>query len=82
MWSDMADFKLELNREGVRQLLRSEEMKNICTQYAQAAQQRCGDGYKSDSYTGTNRVNAMVWADTYEAKVDNSENNTILKALK
>ncbi len=78
----MAKVKVELNRQGVRALLRSEEMRAVCAEQARAIRDRCGDGYAADTYTGKNRVNAMVWADTAKAKRDNAENNTILKALK
>ena len=78
----MAKVKVVLNRSGVRALLRSEEMKAVCAEKAQAVCARCGTGYATDTYTGKNRVNAMVWADTTQAKRDNAENNTLLKALK
>lgn len=78
----MADkFKFELNREGVRELLRSPEMMEICKEYADRAQASLGDGYEVSTYTGTNRVNAMVAAESYEAKKENLEDNTILKAV-
>lgn len=77
----MAKVKIELNRDGVRQLLRSQEMQDICKQEAQTIANSCGDGYGVDSYTGKNRCNAMVWADTREAKRDNLENNTLIKAV-
>lgn len=75
-------FKFELNRSGVRELLTSPEMKAICAEKASEIVSRCGAGYGSDTYTGKNRVNAMVYASTSEAKQDNQENNTILKALR
>lgn len=77
----MAKVKIELNRDGVRQLLRSQEMQDICKQEAQTIANSCGDGYGVDSYTGKTRCNAMVWADTWEAKRDNLENNTLIKAV-
>lgn len=78
----MAKVKVTLNRSGVRALLKSEEMKAVCAEKAQAVCVRCGTGYATDTYTGKNRVNAMVWADTTQARRDNAENNTLLKALK
>lgn len=78
----MAKVKVTLNRSGVRALLKSEEMKAVCAEKAQAVCARCGTGYATDTYTGKNRVNAMVWADTTQARRDNAENNTLLKALK
>lgn len=77
----MGNIEIELDREGVRELLRSEEMKEICKEYADKALSQLGDGYEVTTYTGTNRVNASVHATTYKARKDNMENNTILKAV-
>lgn len=76
------NFKFELNRNGVKELLKSQEMKSICAEKAAQIVSRCGAGYGSDTYTGATRVNAMVYASTSKAKRDNAENNTILKAMR
>lgn len=73
--------KFELNREGVRELLKSQEMMDICKGYADRAQASLGDGYEVTTHTGTNRVNAMVAAESRKAKKENLEDNTILKAV-
>ena len=78
----MAKATIQLDREGVREMLRSEEMKTICEEYANKAQGKLGPGYVVTSMTGKNRVNASIFAESYEAKRDNMENNTILKALR
>lgn len=78
----MAKYKIVLNRRGVRQLLRSKEMKNICAERAFAAQNRLGEGYGVQYYTANTRAVALVRAVTPETIADNQENNTILKALK
>jgi len=75
-------LKVVLNRRGVRELLRSQEMMNVCTHYAFAAQSRLGEGYKVNYRTGKNRVNAEILAATPQTIQENSDNNTILKALK
>ncbi len=78
----MADnLKVTLNRSGVRQLLRSQEMMNLCTKYAYTAQAKLGEGYEVSYMTGKNRVNAEVAAVSDAAIRENQENNTILKAL-
>lgn len=74
-------FKFELNREGVRQLMQSEEMKKVCLDHAQATASAAGAGYVVTTHVGRNRVNASVKADTPEAIRDNLDNNTLLKAL-
>ena len=77
----MSKVKFELNKSGVRDLLRSNEMMSVCVDYANKVQGRAGDGYEVSTYVGANRVNASVSAATYEARKDNHENNTLLKAL-
>lgn len=77
----MSNFKLELNKEGVRELLRA-GIKPLIEEKAKEIADRCGDGYESDIYVGENRCNALVWADTPEAVLDNEQNNTILGALR
>lgn len=71
-----------LNREGVRELLRSNEMMEICKRSANEALESLGDGYEVSTFVGGNRVNAEIEAVTYEARKENSENNTILKSLR
>ena len=76
------NVRIELNSSGIRELLKSQEMKAICEEHAEAIRARCGDGYESDSYTGRKRAHATVWTSSTKAKRDNAENNTILKALR
>ena len=79
----MADkMKFELNRDGVRELLRSPEMMNICKGYADNAIGRLATGYEVTTQTGKNRVNAQVAAVTFDARRENSKDNTILKAIR
>lgn len=78
----MADVKIELNREGVRALLRSQEMLTICKEHADAARGRLGAGYAVTTRTGRNRVNAKIAAKTRAARRENAESNTLLKALR
>ena len=78
----MSNTKFKLNRKGVKELMKSDEMQAILKDHATNIRNRCGDGYEQDIKTGKSRANAMVWADTYQAKSDNLKNNTILKAVK
>jgi len=78
----MSSTKVTLNTSQVSALLKSVEMKEICRKLGSDILERAGDGYEMDTYNGKKRVNAMVWASTYKAKVDNLENNTLLKAMK
>lgn len=78
----MAKVKFQLNRSGVRELLKSSEMQSICLNYANSALARLGPGYEVNSHSGRNRVNAEVRAETFAARRDNLKNNSILKAVK
>ena len=78
----MSKVRISMNRSGVRALLRSQEMMNICTEHAYSAQSRLGEGYEVSYRTGKNRVNAEIAAVTPEAIQENRRNNSILKALK
>ena len=77
----MARVQIKLNREGVRELLKSEEMMAVCEDHANAALSRLGGGYKASSYVGKNRVNVEISAESIKAKYQNAKHNTILKAL-
>lgn len=77
-----SDVKVVLNRSGVRELLKSEEMMQICKGYAETARGRLGDGYEVTCHVGKNRVNAEIKAVSFGARKENLENNTILKALR
>lgn len=72
--------KIKLNREGVRELLQSQEIMDACYEVAQSVQSAAGDGYEISGYVGQSRVNVSVVAVSDEAKKDNLENNTLLKA--
>lgn len=74
--------KFELNSKGVGDLLKSAEMQSVLNEYASGIKNRAGVGYEHDVQVNPGRAHAMVWADTYQAKADNSKNNTLLKAVK
>jgi hypothetical protein len=73
--------KVKLNRAGVRDLLRSQELLDCCQSYANAALSRLGEGHAVTTYVGTNRVTvrlAATWNQTRSAAL---KGNTLLKAL-
>lgn len=78
----MASMKFKLNSAGVRELMKSPEMQAVLTDKANAIRNRAGNGYESDIYVGKTRANAMVYADSFQAKRDNKKHNTLLKAVK
>lgn len=73
----MRKFKFELNSAGVREMLRSGEMMDVCEDYAKQVQHNAGDGYSV--HRGVNRVN--VSAETDAATAANYSSNTLLKAV-
>lgn len=77
----MASAEFKLNREGVRELLTSEAMKSVCESYAADTVASLGDGYEYDGYIGKNRARATVRAVSDSAIQDNSDNNSMLKAV-
>ena len=62
--------------------MKSAEMQGVLEEKATAVRNRAGEGYKQDTFVGKTRANAMVYADTYQAKKDNMKNNTLLKAVR
>ena len=77
----MAKVRVELNRDGVSALMKSPEMMAVCQGYANRALSSLGAGYESNSHVGKTRLNVEVEAKTFAARKENSENNSILKAL-
>ena len=77
----MSKVKFELDRAGVRELMQSNEMMNVCREYAEQVRARAGEGYEASTFVGRNRVNASVRAETFEAIRNNHQYNTLLKAL-
>lgn len=78
----MAKSGFKLNTNGVAQLMKSAEMQQVLENKASEIRNRCGEGYSQDVYVGKSRANAMVYADSFQARRDNMKNNTILKAVR
>ena len=76
----MSRVRFKLNRAGVRELMQSPEAMGVVMEYATQIQGRCGTGYEVTSMVGKTRVNASVFAATPDARRDNYQNNTLLKA--
>lgn len=76
----MARVQIEMLNDGVQELLHYVG-DTICAQYAENAAAICGDGYISDTYDAGERTMASVAAVTWDAYLDNLNNNTILRSL-
>lgn len=77
----MSKIKFELNREGVREMLRSAAIQGVCSEYASSVLNQCGEGYATNTRVGKNRVYCSVYPDTIHAHFSNLKHNTLLKAL-
>lgn len=77
----MSKFIFKLNRSGVAELMKSQAMQDVLNERAKTIKERAGDGYEQDIYIGKNRAIAMVKTESFKARKDNSENNTLLKAV-
>ena len=66
----MSNFNFKLNSKGVRDMLRSEEVKAMLRERAEAIKGRAGDGYEVSTFTGKTRANASVKATTVKAIKD------------
>lgn len=54
----MADVEIELNGAGIRELLKSAEIANVCEAEAARMARATGVEYVADVYVGRTRVNA------------------------
>ena len=70
-----------MNSKGVQELLKSPEMQNILREDVRAIAGRAGDGYFSDVKVHKKRAVGRAYPGTAEARHDNYENNTLLKAI-
>lgn len=73
--------KVVLNREGVRELLRSEAIMAACQEAADRVREAAGPAYRTSAHVGKNRVNVSVYTEDEKAIQDNLDGNTLLKSL-
>ena len=74
--------ELVLRSDGIREMLRSAELADVCLQHAESTAAGLGSGYEvSEPYYGQNRVNVSIRATSKEAIKDNLDNNTLMKAV-
>lgn len=77
----MSKLEVELNRSGVRELLQSSEVEELCRGYANDIAHRANGAYEVSTQVGRNRVNASVYTEDSATINDNLKNNTLLKAV-
>lgn len=77
----MNRVEIELNSEGIKELLKSEDMQSILSQYGADKARMAGTGYASEVHVFKRRAVVNIFPDTAEANKDNMENNTLLKVI-
>mgnify|MGYP004698871909 FL=1 len=77
----MSNYQFELNRDGVKQIMQSAEMKAVLDETAQHIASGAEGEYKVDTITGRTRANAEVSCASAQTYYDNLKNNTLLKAM-
>ena len=80
----MTKIRIELNRDGFKELLNSSEVTELVKEHAEKIANRCGDGYEAKTYSGSyggGRVLATVRPTTLDALIDEAENKTLEKAV-
>lgn len=73
------EFKLDIN--GLRQLMKSEEMQAVLEECGQATANRAGRDYGTRVHTASFVAIANVYPESGKAARDVFKNNTLLKAL-
>lgn len=73
----MGNVKVVLNRNGVRDMLRSEDAMRVCREGAESIMSNYGSDAELSEYVGKNRVNVSIYAPFEEA----AEDNKLLKAV-
>lgn len=77
----MNNLEIVLNSEGVRELLKSKEMSELCKEKAEKVQKKAGKGFATQRRNYRERTGYAVVSKTYEAKRKNLKENTLLKAM-
>ena len=79
-------IRIELNHDGIRQLLMSQPIANECRKAAEEIAARAGDGFEvlpaKELGFGGGRVGYAVYTDTYEARVAEAEGKALSKAVR
>lgn len=77
----MSDFKFELDRDGVRELMQSAEMQQIVNEAGSRILAQCGEGYEVVNGIGATRAGSTIYPATPKAANSNRKNKTLQKAL-
>ena len=75
------NIRIELNRDGIGALLKGPETEHMVQSFGNEVAQRAGTGYAARTHNTGQRQICNVYAATREARQDNLENNTLIKAM-
>lgn len=78
----MSKVKFKLNKNGVKQLLKSEGVASACEKEARRVQKAAGPGYEVGRRNYPERTGFAIYPSTPEANADNYKNNTLEKVLR
>lgn len=78
----MSNIKFKLNGAGVRELLKSAEVENVCMEHARQVQGRAGEHYATGARHYQKRAGAAIYPNDAVGNNDNLKNNTLLRSLK
>lgn len=73
--------RIKLNRQGIREILRSDGVKADLSKRAQRVRNAAGPGHAVDVTTGRNRVRASVRTDTIDAMLAQAETKNLTRAM-
>lgn len=75
------DVRIVLDSAGIQSILKCADMGAFVDGVTERVKSNAGDGYEVNNRPGRKRYIGEVYAATYKTRVDNSKNNTLLKAL-
>lgn len=80
----MSNVRIKLNEQGVRKLLKSEEMQKVTSELGEEVKRRAGGdpGYLVTTRVGKNRCNTSVAVTDYGLLKREMKNNTLIKSLR
>lgn len=77
----MADVTIKLNTAGVRELLRSEEVRRDLEERAQRMAEAAGEGFEASSSIGTTRAHATVRTASFAARKAEATDRALTRAI-
>lgn len=77
----MTKTRFEIDHAGVRDVLRSREIRDDLAVRARRIARAAGSGHSSQASVGHSRALAMVWTDTLAARRSEVEDSTLTRAI-